>query len=72
MAREYIGKDSYGKDMYMYYSCNKVYVDHEKNGVVTRTAFVEVDNDIIMMFGSKHISGAFIYDVIRKRYRKKL
>lgn len=72
MAREYIGKDLWGKDMYMYHSCNKVYVDHEKNGKVTRTASAEVDNDIIMLFGINRASGAYIYDEIRRRYGRRL
>ena len=72
MAREYIGKDRWGKEMFMYHSCTKVYVDHEKNGVVTRTSSVEVGNDIIMMFGISHVSGAAIYDEIQRRYGRKL
>lgn len=69
---EYIGIDVYGRKMYLSHACNMVYCQHVKNGKVVRTTSVEVSNDIIMMFGSKHTSGAYIYDEIYRRYRKKL
>ena len=69
---EYIGTDRYGREMYLSHSCNKVYCQHVKNGKVVRTSSLDVDNDIIMMFGSRHIIGAYIYDEINRRYRRRL
>lgn len=69
---EYIGTDDYGREMYLSHSCNKVYCQHVKDGKVVRDSSVEVDNDIIRMFGARHISGAYIYDEIHRRYHRKL
>lgn len=70
MVREYIGKDGRGREMYMYHGCSKVYVDHEKKGVVVKTTSIEVSFDIVMMFGKR--CGAYIYDEISRRYGRKL
>ena len=69
---EYIGIDVYGREMYLSHARNRVYCKHVKNGKVVRTNSVEVSNDIVMMFGARHTSGAYIYDEIYRRYRKKL
>jgi hypothetical protein len=72
MEAEYIGKDGYGREMRLYHSCNTVFRDHIKNGRVVRTGQQMVDNRIIMMFGARHISGAYIYDEVKRIYGKSL
>ena len=72
MGGEYIGTDRYGREMRLYHSCNTVFCDHIKNGRVVRTGQQKVDNSIIMMFGARHTSGAYIYDEIKRRYGKSL
>lgn len=69
---EYIGIDVYGREIYLSHACNRVYCKHVKNGKVVRTNSVEVSSDIVMMFGARRTSGAYIYDEIYRRYRKKL
>lgn len=68
MNGENIGTDRYGRTMRLYHSCNTVYCDHIKNGKVVRTKQVHVSNDIILLFGAPHTSGAYIYDEIYRRY----
>lgn len=72
MGGEYIGTDRYGREMRLYHSCNTVFCDHIKNGRVVRTGQQKVDNSIIMMFGARYTSGAYIYDEIKRRYGKSL
>lgn len=70
MNGENIGTDRYGRTMRLYYSCNTVYCDHIKNGKVVRTNQIKVDNNVILLFGAPHTSGAYIYDEIHRRYDK--
>jgi hypothetical protein len=70
--REYIGKDYYGHDMYLYHYCNTVYCDHVKNGKVMRTKSLIVDNDIVNQFHVPTITGDRIYQEIKQRYHRKL
>ena len=72
MGGKYIGKDGYGREMRLYHSCNTVFCDHIKNGRVVRTGQQKVDHRIIMMFGSRNISGAYIYDEVKHKYGKSL
>lgn len=70
MNGENIGTDRYGRTMRLYHYCSMVYCDHVKNDKVVRTNQIKVDNDIILMFSDPHISGAYIYDEIHRRYGK--
>lgn len=72
MIGENIGTDRYGRTMRLYHIGTTVYCDHVKNGSVVRTLQQEVDNSVIMMFNASHISGAYIYDEIKRRYGKSL
>lgn len=72
MYKENIGTDTFGRKMELYHYCNEVYCDHIKNGKVVRTNHIIVDNNIIKLFAASGVSGAYIYDEIKRRYGKKL
>lgn len=68
MNGQVIGKDRYGRTMRLYHSGDTVYCDHIKEGVYTQHRTLKVDHYIIMMFHTSGISGAYIYDEIKRRY----
>ena len=68
----YIGTDVYGRAMYLENVGNHVRCTHIKEQRAVSINDIEVSSDIIRMFRNPQISGAYIYEEIRRRYGKRL